>query len=141
MPDSNVTSYLQAGAPLRTVMHAGGAIADALLPRQTSTGARIAFAAKASGAAHLLQLTAASPLGGVQLFSSISGTLGNAGQANYAAANASLDCMASELQARLIFQNQPADLLLGRGSDLCRLTRSSASVFVGHSTNGTPSRL
>lgn len=89
---------MQGSAPLSSVLHAGGALADALLPNQTAAGARTAFAAKAFGGAALAELTAAAPVAGLQLFSSISGTLGNAGQANYAAANGVLDSLASRLQ-------------------------------------------
>jgi KR domain len=93
-------AVLQGVSPLTSVLHAGGALADALLPDQTAAGVRTAFAAKAFGAAALADLTAAAPLTGLQLFSSLSGTLGNAGQANYAAANGILDSLASRLQVR-----------------------------------------
>ena len=91
-------AVLQGVSPLTSVLHAGGALADALLPDQNASGVRTAFSAKASGAAALAVLTAASPLTCLQLFSSLSGTLGNAGQANYAAANGVLDSLASQLQ-------------------------------------------
>lgn len=91
---------MQAGTPLETILHAGGAMADALLPNQTAAGARAAFAAKAAGATGLAAATTSAPLASLQLFSSVSGTLGNAGQANYAAANAVLDAAAGDLQVR-----------------------------------------
>jgi KR domain len=49
------------------------------------------LAPKAAGTRNLLAAAAATPLGCVALFSSIAALLGNAGQANYAAANAVLD--------------------------------------------------
>lgn len=91
---------LQGSAPVNSVLHAGGALADSLIPNQTAAGARTAFAAKAFGGKTLAALMAAAPFASLQLFSSISGTLGNAGQANYTAANGVLDSLATQLQVR-----------------------------------------
>ena len=53
-----------------------------------------------AGLEQLLKASEALPLVTMQLFSSISATLGNPGQANYGAANAALDAIATEMQVR-----------------------------------------
>ena len=106
-------ALLQGVSPLTSVLHAGGALADALLPDQTAAGVRTAFSAKVFGAAALADMTAAAPLIGLQLFSSLSGTLGNAGQANYAAANGMLDSLASQLQVHI------HGIILHTQADIC----------------------
>lgn len=111
--DLSHVGVLQGISPLTSVLHASGALADALLPGQTASGVRTAFSAKAFGAAALADLTAAAPLTSLQLFSSLSGTLGNAGQANYAAANGVLDSLASQLQV-------PKSFYLLASSKACR---------------------
>ena len=44
---------------------------------------------------------ACAPLERILLFSSVSATLGNAGQAAYSGANAALDCAAADLQSQV----------------------------------------
>ncbi len=51
---------------------------------------------KVDGALHLHALTRSLPLSAFVLYSGAAGTLGNAGQANYAAANLALDALAAE---------------------------------------------
>ena len=78
----------------------GGVLRDALIPRQTAEGVRAVFAPKAAGAAALLACLGCAPLsGGALLFSSAAAFIGSPSQANYAAANAVLDAMASGMQA------------------------------------------
>jgi NAD(P)-dependent dehydrogenase (short-subunit alcohol dehydrogenase family)/acyl carrier protein len=88
------------GPPVRGVFHLAGALADAMLPRQDEERFRTAFAPKIEGAWHLHDLTQAMPLDCFVLFSSAVAILGAAGQANYAAANASLDGLARCRRAR-----------------------------------------
>jgi acyl transferase domain-containing protein len=89
-----------AGAPLTAVLHAAGVLADGVLDRLDTDRLATALAAKAAGAAHLDELTADLGLEQFVLFSSGAATFGGAGQANYAAANAFLDGLAENRQAR-----------------------------------------
>ncbi|QDY80141.1 SDR family NAD(P)-dependent oxidoreductase [Streptomyces qinzhouensis] len=89
--------------PLRGVVHAAGVLDDGVLDALTGARFETVLRAKAESARLLDELTR-SPRGGHELtmfvlFSSVSGVLGNAGQANYAAANASLDALAEQRRA------------------------------------------
>ena len=86
--------------PLAGVIHCAGAIADAALSAQDRSGLEAALLAKAAGAWHLHCALADREAGAFVLFSSVAGVLGNAGQANYAAANAFLDQLAGWRRAR-----------------------------------------
>ncbi|MDQ7806830.1 SDR family NAD(P)-dependent oxidoreductase [Amycolatopsis sp. A133] len=85
------------GDDLRVVIHAAGILDDGVL--ETLTPERLARveAAKVTGALHLSELTR--DLDAFVLFSGLAGTLGSAGQAGYAAANARLDALAETRRA------------------------------------------
>ncbi|MEV6325384.1 SDR family NAD(P)-dependent oxidoreductase [Nocardia sp. NPDC051787] len=79
---------------LAGVVHCAGVLDDAMLIEQTSAHVDRVFAGKVAGAWHLHELTAERSLELFVLFSSVSATVGTAGQGNYAAANAYLDALA-----------------------------------------------
>ena len=76
------------------LLHSGGALADATLPRQTPSAMRRAFAPKVDGAMKLRQALRGCGVGPCVLFSSVAGLMGSPGQASYSAANAALDGLA-----------------------------------------------
>ncbi|MBG0569330.1 SDR family NAD(P)-dependent oxidoreductase, partial [Actinoplanes aureus] len=74
--------------PLHGVVHAAGMVRDRLLPDKTEPEMRAVTAAKVAGTVLLDRVTATEPLDFFVVFSSLAGVLGNAGQADYAYANA-----------------------------------------------------
>ncbi|MGW7080154.1 SDR family NAD(P)-dependent oxidoreductase, partial [Streptomyces sp. NPDC054866] len=85
--------------PLTAVVHAAGVTADGTLEALDADAVDRVLDPKMAAADHLDELTRHLDLSRFVLFSSIAGTLGTAGQGNYAAANAGLDALAQRRQA------------------------------------------
>ena len=85
--------------PLAGVIHSVGVLSDATLTNQSWDSFEQVLWPKMLGAWHLHRATVHRDLDLFVLFSSITGVLGNAGQANHAAANAFLDQLAVHRRA------------------------------------------
>ncbi|MFE3758345.1 type I polyketide synthase [Nocardia tengchongensis] len=92
---SALLASIPAAHPLSGVVHAAGVLRDGIATALTAEDVHTVLRPKALGAWHLHRLTEHLDLDFFVLFSSVAGTLGNAGQANYAAANGFLDGLAA----------------------------------------------
>ncbi|MGV9878592.1 SDR family NAD(P)-dependent oxidoreductase [Streptomyces sp. NPDC003006] len=86
---------------IRGVVHAAGTLRDAYLLHKSWEEFTDVVRPKAHGALHLDRLTADDPLDFFVCFSSIAAAFGNAGQSDYAYANAFLDAFAERRQAQV----------------------------------------
>ena len=86
--------------PLRGVVHSAGLLRDGVLQRQEWSRFAEVMAPKVDGAWNLHAVTLGKPLDFFVLYSSVAGLIGSSAQANHASANAFMDALAHERQAR-----------------------------------------
>ncbi|KAA5834952.1 SDR family NAD(P)-dependent oxidoreductase [Saccharopolyspora hirsuta] len=96
--DRAAVADLLAEHPVTAVVHAAGTLDDGMLTGLAEEQFETVLRSKVDGAWHLHEL--AGPVAEFVLFSSAAGVLGGPGQANYAAANAALDALATHRASR-----------------------------------------
>ncbi|MEC3915811.1 type I polyketide synthase [Nocardia sp. CDC160] len=97
---AQLLAELPAQRPLTGVIHAAGVLDDGTIGSLTAQRVNAVLAPKVDAAWHLHEATADLNLSAFVVFSSVSGTIGAPGQANYAAANTFLDALVAHRRAR-----------------------------------------
>lgn len=95
-----VTEIRRAWGPIRGLVHAAGVLADKRIGEKTLEQFDSVMRTKVSGAEALFAACENDPLDYVCAFSSVAAHSGNAGQSDYAAANAALEQMVIDEHAR-----------------------------------------
>jgi acyl carrier protein len=90
----------RAWGPIRGIVHGAGVIADKLVADKTEDQVQKVMSTKVHGLRALLTATAADPIAGIVMFSSVAGRTGNRGQCDYAMANEILNAVACAEAAR-----------------------------------------
>ncbi|MET7424043.1 type I polyketide synthase [Dactylosporangium sp. NPDC005555] len=94
-----VLAAIPADRPLTGVVHTAGVVDDGVVSALTREQVDTVLRPKVDAALNLDELTRDLPLSAFVLFSSMAGTFGGTGQANYAAANTFLDALAHQRRA------------------------------------------
>ncbi|MFE6286676.1 SDR family NAD(P)-dependent oxidoreductase [Streptomyces sp. NPDC057877] len=138
----------RAYGPLHGVVHAAGVLGDGAARDRGAEQVRAVLAPKAVGCVVLDEATADDPLDFFVLMSSFVGTLGNAGQTSYCAANRFLDAYA-EHRARLVAEGSRSGrsvsiawpLWRDGGMEMPPAVRRLTETTVGLVPIGTPAAL